>query len=168
MLLIEHLYSGPDDATHTLTLSFDLRTRSRLRTTLDSGEDAGLFLPRGTVLRGGQRLLTSAGDIVEVVAAPEALMEVQCENALDLTRAAFHLGVRQVTAQFGSNMRGGWLRLAADEAQEDWLLGLGYMVRHLDAPFEPELATLHNHGRHHDSAPCGRRSPRIHEFRNNA
>ncbi|MFZ1859762.1 MAG: hypothetical protein WAV81_03725, partial [Candidatus Competibacter sp.] len=33
----------------TLTLPFELRQKSRLRARLDSGEDVGLFLPRGTV-----------------------------------------------------------------------------------------------------------------------
>lgn len=171
MLLIEHLYDGPDDTTNTLTLSFDFRTKSRLRTTLDSGEDVGLFLPRGTVLRGGQRLLSSDGGIVEVVAAPEALIEAACDSALDLTRAAYHLGNRHVPVQVGCNMRGGWLRLAADHVLEEMLLGLGCTVRHLDAPFEPEAGAYgagHNHGHHHDSGPRERRGPRIHEYRKSA
>ena len=49
----------------TLTLPFDLRQKSRLRTRLDSGEDVGLFLPRGTVLRHGDRLRTTDDAVSE-------------------------------------------------------------------------------------------------------
>ena len=34
----------------TVTLTLDQRVRSRLRVILDNGAEAGLFLPRGTVL----------------------------------------------------------------------------------------------------------------------
>ncbi|MGB4876085.1 MAG: urease accessory protein UreE, partial [Candidatus Competibacter sp.] len=50
----------------TLTLPFELRQKSRLRARLDSGEDVGLFLPRGTVLRDGDRLRATCGRVVEV------------------------------------------------------------------------------------------------------
>ena len=58
-----------------LVLPFELRQRSRLLAALDSGEEVGLLLPRGTVLRGGDRLQSSDGRIVEVVAAPEAALD---------------------------------------------------------------------------------------------
>lgn len=166
MLLIEHRYTGTDESTKTLTLNFDQRTKSRLRTTLDSGEDAGLFLPRGTILRGGDRLLASDGDIVEVCSSPEALIEARCENLLDLARAAYHLGNRHVPVQVGGDMRGGWLRLADDHVLADMLAGLGCTLTRLQAPFEPEAGAYgggHSHAG--DDAPAERRGPRIHEYR---
>ena len=169
MLLIEHLYDGPDASTKTLTLSFDQRIRSRLRTTLDSGEDVGLFLPRGTLLRGGQRLLAEDGGVVEVFAAIESLIEARCDNLLDLTRAAHHLGTCHVTVQVGGDTRGGWLRIAADPALQDMLEGLGCRTKAIDAPFEPEAgASPGGHTPRRQGESVERRGPRIHEYRQGA
>lgn len=133
MLLIENLYTGIAKPTDRLELPFDTRTKSRLRACLASGEEVGLFLPRGTILRGGD-LLQGGGRVVEVVAAPEELLEVRCRNLAELARAAYHLGNRHVAVQVGDE----WLRLAADHVLERMLVGLGCQVRHLTAPFEPE------------------------------
>ena len=46
--------------TDSLTLAFDLRQKARLQATLDSGAEAGLFLPRGDILR---QLATSEADV---------------------------------------------------------------------------------------------------------
>ena len=138
MLLIESLYEGSLPATDTLALDFHYRTKSRLRATLGSGDEVGLFLPRGTLLRGGQRLQASDGRIVEVVAAAEDLLEARCATPLALARAAFHLGNRHVAVQIGRDVAGDWLRIQADHVLEGMLLGLGAEVQALRAPFEPE------------------------------
>jgi urease accessory protein len=78
-----------------LVLPFDLRQRSRLLASIDSGEEIGLTLPRGTVLRGGDRLQASDGRIIEVVAAPERVAIVQSDDPRLLARAAYHLGNRR-------------------------------------------------------------------------
>ncbi|MBS0551270.1 MAG: urease accessory protein UreE, partial [Proteobacteria bacterium] len=59
LLLIESLYEGDAPAADALELDFNYRTKSRLRARLASGAEVGLFLPRGTVLRGGQKLRAS-------------------------------------------------------------------------------------------------------------
>lgn len=168
MHVIEQWYEGPESATERLTLSFDQRTKSRLRTRLDSGAEVGLFLPRGTVLRGGQRLQANDGRIVEVRSAPEALAEARCNSLLDLTRAAYHLGNRHVAVQVGSDADGHWLRLAADHVLEDMLAGLGCQVRALEAPFEPESGAYAGGHHHHGEAEAGGSGPRIHEYRQSA
>ena len=66
MLLIETLYTGDAAPTARLTLDFDARTKSRLRTQLADGEEVGLFLPRGTILRGGDRLQAADGRLMTV------------------------------------------------------------------------------------------------------
>ena len=48
--------AGGEQPAATLTLAFDDRRKSRQRVVLDSGEEAALVLPRGTVLRDGDRL----------------------------------------------------------------------------------------------------------------
>ena len=72
-----------------LQLPFDLRRKSRLRTKLADGEDAWLLLPRGDILRGGDKLLASDGRIVEVIAQPEDVLHIECADATALARAAW-------------------------------------------------------------------------------
>lgn len=134
MLLIESLYDGSEPATERLELDFNRRTKSRLRARMPSGQEVGLFLPRGSILRGGQKLLARDGRIVEIVAAPEDLLEVRCADALELARAAYHLGNRHVAVELGD----GWLRIQADHVLENMLVGLGADVTPLQAAFEPE------------------------------
>jgi len=155
MLLIETIYSGNLAATEKLVLDFEARTKSRLRTKLASGEEAGLFLPRGTILRNGAHLQAQDGRIVEVVAAPEALVEAHCANAYELTRAAYHLGNRHVAVQVCESS----LRIQQDHVLEHMLEGLGARLDRLEAPFEPE-AGAYAHG-HHD-AERGATEARIH------
>ncbi|WP_345794003.1 urease accessory protein UreE [Thauera sp. JM12B12] len=138
VLLIEALYHGELPPADTLELDFNARTKSRLRTRLASGVEIGLFLPRGTILRGGQKLRASDGRIVVVRAAAEDLLEARCATATELARAAFHLGNRHVAVQVGRDAGGDWLRLQADHVLEGMLVGLGALVSSLRAPFEPE------------------------------
>jgi urease accessory protein len=141
--------------TGRLVLPFEARCKSRLRTRLESGEELGLFLQRGTVLRGGDLLLGRDGRVVEVVAAPEALTEARHGDALLLARAAYHLGNRHVAVQIGP----GWLRCPADPVLRDMLLGLGLDAAEITAPFEPE-AGAYGHG-HGEATP----GARIHQYR---
>lgn len=60
----------------TLELTIDQRIRSRLRVTLSNGTEAGLDLPRGVILRGGEQLTNDDGVVVTVQAAAEPLSVV--------------------------------------------------------------------------------------------
>lgn len=163
MLLIEKLAPAGAVASERLELSFELRCKSRLRTRLASGEDCGLFLERGTVLRGGDRLLAGDGRIVEVVAAPESLLEAGTDDPLLLARAAYHLGNRHVAV----DILPGRLRIGSDAVLGEMLRGLGLAVSAVVAPFEPESGAYGSHGGHahpqgHSSDGEGR-GPRIHD-----
>jgi len=166
MLLIEKFAVGNAPATERLELPFDTRCRSRLRTRLASGEECGLFLERGTVLRGGDRLLAADGRIVEVVAAPEALMEAVIDESagdpLLLAKAAYHLGNRHVAV----HLLPGRLRFAADHVLGEMVRGLGLKLAEIEAPFEPESGAYGHagtHGGHGHSADGEGRGPRIHD-----
>ena len=154
MLLVERVYAGEKAANETLVLPFDLRCKSRLRTRLAGGEEVGLFLPAGTLLRGGMRVEANDGRIVAIVAADEPLIEVRASDSLLLARAAYHLGNRHVAVQLAQD----WLRLQPDHVLEQMLLGLGVSVQPIRAPFEPEAGayapghqhdTMHGKGRIH-------------------
>jgi urease accessory protein len=142
-----------------LSLPFELRQKSRLRTKLSSGEEVGLFLEHGTILRGGDYLRSDDGRTVRVQAAPENLMEARCASPFELARAAYHLGNRHVPVQIGE----GWLRFEADEVLAQMLRGLNASVVAITAPFEPE-AGAYGGGHHHHSMDA-RHSGIIHEFR---
>ena len=131
-----------------LTLPFELRQKSRLRTRLDSGEDVGLFLPRGTVLRHGDRLRATDGRVIEVRAAPETVSTARTDDPLLLARAAYHLGNRHIALQLGP----GWLRYLHDHVLDSMVRELGLTVIGEQAPFEPEAGAYgggHHHGHDH-------------------
>ena len=158
MLVIE---SRCDKAAHQeqLSLPFELRQKSRLRTKLASGEEAGLFLEHGSILRGGDCLRANDGRIVLVVAADEELMEAKCATPFELVRAAYHLGNRHVPVQIGD----GWLRFQADDVLAQMLRGLKATVSKVSAPFEPEAGAYA--GGHHHHSRDAKHSGIIHEFR---
>jgi len=139
-----------------LRLPFEARQMGRLKTRLVSGEEVGLTLPRGEVLRGGDLVTASDGRVIEVVAEPEKVMQVTCACAMDLAKAAYHLGGRHVLVQLGE----GFLRIAANHVLEEMLVRLGATVTHMQAPFEPEAGASgvgkvhghHHHGHAHEPA----------------
>lgn len=133
-----------------LRLPFDSRQKSRLKTKLVSGEEVGLMLPRGEVLRGGDLVTASDGRVIEVVAEPEKVVHVTCASAVELAKAAYHLGNRHVPVQVGD----GFLRLAADHVLEEMLVKLGATAAHMEAPFEPE-AGAYGGGHRHDEMGHG-------------
>lgn len=148
-LHIVECLSADSPAQATLTLPFDLRQKSRLRTRLDSGEDVGLFLPRGTVLRHGDRLRATDGRVIEVRAASETVSTARTDDSLLLARAAYHLGNRHVALQLGP----GWLRYPHDHVLDGMARELGLEVVCEQAPFEPEAGAYggghHQHGHEH-------------------
>jgi urease accessory protein len=124
----------------TLELAFEARSRSRLRTTLSSGEEAAIFLERGQVLRDGDLLLAEDGRIVRVQAAPERVSTVRGASARDLLRAAYHLGNRHVALQVAPDH----LRYLHDHVLDDMVSGMGLTVTVENAPFEPEAGAYHS------------------------
>lgn len=136
--------SGPCD--DSVTLTFERRQRTRARVRLDGGGEAAILLPRGEVLRGGERLRSRCGRVVEMRAADENLSHVAVADAAALARAAYHLGNRHVAVQVGP----GWLRYAHDHVLDDLVRGLGLPVRTCSAPFEPEAGAYAGHSHAHE------------------
>jgi urease accessory protein len=129
----------------TLTLPYDARCRSRFAATLDTGEEVGVVLPRGTVLRDGDMLVADDGGLVRVIAAAESVLRVRAPERLTLTRAAYHLGNRHTPVEVGADE----LKLEADPVLEDMLKRLGAQVERVQLPFQPEAGAYgggHRHG----------------------
>jgi urease accessory protein len=134
----------------SVSLPIDQRTRSRLKVTLDNGAEAGLFLPRGQILRGGDLLESTDGLVIRVEAAAETVSTVHSSDAHALARVCYHLGNRHVPLQIAAT----WARYQHDHVLDDMVAGLGLEVVIEQAAFEPEAgayqSSSHNHHHHHD------------------
>jgi urease accessory protein len=141
-------------ATARLVLDWDGRRKARQRTALVGGEEVALMLARGTLLRGGDRLLSDDGLVIAVEAAPERLSSATTSDPVLLARAAYHLGNRHVPLQVDS----GRLRYRHDHVLDQMVVSLGLAVSEVEAPFEPESGAYqgageghgHAHAHHHD------------------
>jgi urease accessory protein len=140
-----------ESAAHSTTLSLPIRerTKSRIKVTLDDGREAGLFLPRGEFLRGGDLVQSNDGLVVQINAAPETVSTVTSDCTHALARASYHLGNRHVPLQ----IEPGFLRYQHDHVLDDMVIGLGLSVAVEQAPFEPEAGAYKNssagHGHNH-------------------
>ena len=149
---------GQSEAQGQLVLPFELRQKRWLFTLLVTGEEVALRLPRGATLRGGDLLLASDGRVIEVIAAPERVVHIECPTASQLARVAYHLGNRHVPVQIGD----GFLRLSENHVLEEMLRGLGAKLSIIEAPFEPDAGAYSGAHSHSEDSHDG--APRIHEF----
>jgi urease accessory protein len=159
-MVLAQSMAGPDGAVdEVVELAFEQRERSRLRARLASGEEIGIDLPPGTLMRHGDRLRLADGRVVAVEAAPERLMEVRAADAVGLARIAYHVGNRHVPLQLGA----GWLRLLPDHVLRAMIERLGGRVAEVEDGFQPESGAYghsHVHHQHDDQGHGGR----IHAF----
>lgn len=141
----------------TLELDWDVRQKSRFDATDSSGRTLGVFLPRGTVVRGGDVLVADDGSLIVVHAAAQPVLLVKhCSEhgtPFDLLRAAYHLGNRHVQLELQPDH----LKLEPDHVLAEMLHQMHLIVTPANAAFEPEggayAASGHAHAHHgHDDA----------------
>ncbi|MES2980553.1 MAG: urease accessory protein UreE [Pseudomonadota bacterium] len=122
----------------TIELDWDVRQKSRFDATDSLGRHLGVFLPRGTLVRGGDVLVAEDGSMVKVVAAPQAVLHIsacaQHGSAFDLTRAAYHLGNRHVPIELTPDH----LKIEPDHVLADMLRSMHLIVQERLEAFEPE------------------------------
>ncbi|MEY4663248.1 MAG: Urease accessory protein UreE [Pseudomonadota bacterium] len=132
----------------TITLDWDVRQKSRFDATDSQGRSLGIFLPRGTVVRGGDVLVAEDGSLILVKAAPQAVLRItacdQHGSPFDLTRAAYHLGNRHVPIELQADH----LKIEPDHVLADMLRAMHMTVVSVDEPFEPENGAYGEHGGH--------------------
>lgn len=137
-------------AADSVVLDFDDRHRRRMAMTGTRGLEFLLDLETAVALRGGDALVLEDGRLVEVVAAPEPLIEIRGTEPAHLVRVAWHLGNRHLPTQITA--RG--LRIRRDHVIVDMVKGLGARIIEIEAPFDPEggayaaVAETHNHAGH--------------------
>ena len=138
-------------------LDWDVRQKSRFDTTDSAGRSLAVFLPRGTVVRGGDVLVAEDGSLVRVTAAPQKVLRItHCQvhgTPFDLIRAAYHLGNRHVPIE----LKPEHLQIEPDHVLADLLRTMHLIVHSVEQPFEPENGAYatgghgHSHGAaHHD------------------
>ncbi len=133
----------------TVELDWDIRQKSRFDATDSSGRDFGVFLSRGTVVRGGDVLVLEDGSLVRVIAARQAVLHIShCQQhgtPFDLTRAAYHLGNRHVPIE----LRPDHLKIEPDHVLADMLRAMHLIVREDTLAFEPEAGAYAAQGHAH-------------------
>ena len=138
-------------------LPWDTRQKSRFDATDSAGRVLGVFLPRGSVVRGGDVLVAEDGSLIRVQAAAQPVLVVRhCTehgSPLDLMRAAYHLGNRHVQLEVQADR----LLFEPDHVLADMLRAMHLIVSDETAPFEPEAgaygaAGAHGHGHAHEHA----------------
>jgi urease accessory protein len=143
----------------TVILDYAQRSAGKVTVTGAKGTVFDIDLHMPVRLRTDDLLLLDDGTLVEVVAAPEPLIEARASDLAGLSRLAWHLGDRHIPVQVLTNR----VRARRDAAVETLLTSLGAKVTMIDAPFEPEggayaLSQAHDHGHHghshHDHDDC--------------
>ncbi len=140
-------------AADTVVLDFDDRHRRRMAMTGTRGLEFLLDLENAVALRGGDALVLDDGRLIEVVAAPEPLTEIRCNDPQHLVRVAWHLGNRHLPTQIMAK----GLRIRRDHVIEAMVKGLGARVIEIEAPFDPEGGAYAGGGHAHaaESDPHG-------------
>ena len=138
-----------DAPADTVVLGFDDRHRRRMAMTGTRGLEFLLDLENAVVLRGGDALVLDDGRLIEVVAAPEPLVEIRGNDPHHLVRVAWHLGNRHLPTQIMAK----GLRIRRDHVIEAMVKGLGARVIEIEAPFDPEGGAYAGDGHAHAPDP---------------
>jgi urease accessory protein len=154
---------GPGDprgsTIDTLILNAEQRRVARGAASGAKGTRVEFDLPVGTVLHTDDVLLLDSGDVVEIVAEAEPLLEVRADIPT-LARIAWALGDRHLPVQVLPNR----IRFRRDGTIEHLIASLGGRIVAIEAPFEPEggaYSSAYSHQAHsHDGH--GEREP-LHE-----
>jgi urease accessory protein len=139
----------------SVELDWDVRQKSRFDCTDSQGRHLGVFLPRGTVVRGGDVLVAEDGSLIKVIAAKQLVLVItHCGDhgsAFDLTRAAYHLGNRHVAIE----LKPDHLKIEPDHVLADMLRAMHLMVEETEAAFEPEGGAYSAQGHAHSHSHAG-------------
>ena len=145
VVLEQRLQNSSATATLQLPLTAEERTVLRGRRTTSCGRPVLLQLPREGSLQPGDLLRDQSGlTVVQVTAAPEALLRVQGSHPLELLQAAYHLGNRHVALELQEQD----LFLLDDSVLAAMLTSRGLQLSPCTRPFAPEGGAYetHRHG----------------------
>ena len=141
------------DAIDSVTLDYQGRFLRRKTLTTDAGARLFVDLAETVSLDDGDAFVTTGGETIRIVAAPEALLEITARGG-QLARLCWHIGNRHTPAQIESDR----ILIQSDKVMADMLAKLDANLRPIVARFTPERgASGHGrtHGHHHGPAEDG-------------
>ncbi|MFL5168303.1 MAG: urease accessory protein UreE [Microvirga sp.] len=156
----------PDRVADTVVLDHEGRHRRRVALKGEGGLDFLLDLDKAAALADGDAVRLEDGRLVQVKAAPQALLEIRAENPLRLMRVAWHIGNRHTPAEIGADA----IWIEDDHVLAEMVRGQGCTATPVRRPFRPERGAYepdcghdhghahhahhaHHHGRKPDDAP---------------
>ena len=143
----------------SVELDWDVRQKSRFDAIDSLGRALGVFLPRGTLVRGGDVLVAEDGSLVRVLAAPQTVLRITACQAhgtpFDLTRAAYHLGNRHVPIE----LKPDHLKIEPDHVLADMLRAMHLIVNEVSEAFEPEGGAYSAASGGHEHSPVPGKTP---------
>ncbi|MFL5111955.1 MAG: urease accessory protein UreE [Microvirga sp.] len=156
----------PDRVADTVVLDHEGRHRRRVALKGEGGLDFLLDLDKAAALADGDAVRLEDGRLVQVKAAPQALLEIRAENPLRLMRVAWHIGNRHTPAEIGADA----IWIEDDHVLAEMIRGQGCSATPVRRPFRPERGAYepdcghdhghahhahhaHHHGRKPDDAP---------------
>lgn len=145
--ILPHGTGGSRVPIDVVVLAHDQRHVRRKLLHMQHDDVVMLDLKEPVQLAHGDLLLTDSGDVVEVIAAEEALYEVTPRDRMHLVELAWHLGNRHLAAQIEETR----ILILRDHVIRDMLTGLGASVREISEPFHPMRGAYHGTGHGHHS-----------------
>ena len=156
----------PDRVADTVVLDHEGRHRRRVALKGEGGLDFLLDLDKAAALADGDAVRLEDGRLVQVKAAPQALIEIRAENPLRLMRVAWHIGNRHTPAEIGADA----IWIEDDHVLAEMVRGQGCTATPVRRPFRPKRGAYehdcghdhgdahhahhaHHHGRKPDDAP---------------
>jgi urease accessory protein len=133
------------EVTGWVTLDHERRHCRRVVLTSGAGMSFLLDLEKASVLDEGDGLRLEEGGLIQVVAAPQKLLEIRTESSLRLLRVAWHIGNRHTPAEITAEA----IYIEDDHVLAEMVRGQGCRVETVMRPFRPERGAYHGGGHSH-------------------
>ncbi|WP_230531832.1 urease accessory protein UreE [Microvirga roseola] len=137
-----------DRVVDTVTLDYAARNRRQAALKGEGGTEIVLDLDMETTINDGDALRLEDGNLVQVKAASEKLLEIRAENPLRLMRLAWHLGSQHGQAEITADA----IYIEDSPALAELARGQGCTATPVERPFKPERSAHvcdHDHGHDH-------------------
>jgi urease accessory protein len=135
----------PAPVADTLILDYAQRTKKHGFVFTGQGTCIEVAFEEPPSLATDDALVLDDGRVVEIVAAPEPLIEVRIADPAALARIAWLLGNRHAPVQLFANR----LRVQPNAEIEALLTQRGAKTVAIEAPFAPDAAAVAGHDHHH-------------------
>lgn len=135
---------GTDENIPFVKLSSEKRKITRQKIVLSDGNEAGIFLDRGTLLEPYDILVSEGGNRALVIAEDEDVICAKSDDWNTFSKACYHLGNRHVPLQINEKE----LFFLPDKVLEELCCRLGLKVSKEKRPFIPEHGAYSHHHEH--------------------